>query len=180
MTGGINIYTVDRAQGMPAYQSAYYWVDVEGFDSPQGVKGRFMLTGLYGPDARTVAALKTHFNLPIRNGTSRLDTMEGGGLRGVATLGGSDVLLAEIRRGPGPCQQAAVTLNYISSPRQGGKPTLGRFPVMGESCQAELGTLRITAPAGDPLGAFPIVKTTGATEFRNGIFAFPAPEPIRQ
>lgn len=177
MTGGVNIYTVARAQGMPAYQSAYYWVDVEGFDSPQGVKGRFMLTGLYGPDAATVAALKTHYNLPIRNGTSRLEAVEGG-LRAVANVGGPDIIQAEIKRAATPCQPAAVTLNYVSTTRAGGKTTLGRFPVLGENCGAELVALRVTAPAGDPFAAFPIVKTTWAAEFRNGIFSFPAAEVV--
>lgn len=34
MTGAINIYQAERGYGLTPYQSAYFWVDVEGYDSP--------------------------------------------------------------------------------------------------------------------------------------------------
>src|SRR4249920_1991722 len=46
MTGGINIYQAERGYVIGQYQSAYFWVDIEGFDSPDGTKGRWMLAGV--------------------------------------------------------------------------------------------------------------------------------------
>ena len=43
MTGGINITSIERAYMFGPYSVAYFYVDVEGFDSPEGIKGRWML-----------------------------------------------------------------------------------------------------------------------------------------
>src|ERR1700744_2692803 len=58
MTGGINIYSVERGNVIAPYSAAYFYVDVEGFDSPDGIKGRWMLAGAYGPDPKTSEAIK--------------------------------------------------------------------------------------------------------------------------
>jgi hypothetical protein len=42
LTGGINIYQTERANSIGAYHAAYIWVDVDGYDSPDGAKGRFI------------------------------------------------------------------------------------------------------------------------------------------
>ena len=60
MTGGINIYQAERGYVIGPYQSAYFWVDVEGFDSPEGIKGRWMLAGVYGPVSYTHLTLPTN------------------------------------------------------------------------------------------------------------------------
>jgi hypothetical protein len=56
MTGGINIYSVERGYVIGPYSAAYLWVDIEGFDSPEGIKGRWMLAGAYGPQPKTSGA----------------------------------------------------------------------------------------------------------------------------
>ena len=43
MTGGITITSIERAYMFGPYSVAYFYVDVEGFDSPEGIKGRWML-----------------------------------------------------------------------------------------------------------------------------------------
>src|SRR5690242_18174068 len=43
MTGGINIYSAERGYVIGPYSAAYFYVDVEGFDSPEGIRGRWML-----------------------------------------------------------------------------------------------------------------------------------------
>src|SRR5262249_11957693 len=40
MTGAINIYQAEKGYVIGPYQSAYFWVDVEEFDSPEGIKVR--------------------------------------------------------------------------------------------------------------------------------------------
>ena len=42
MTGGINITSIERAYMFGPYSVAYFY-HVEGFDSPEGIKGRWML-----------------------------------------------------------------------------------------------------------------------------------------
>ena len=39
MTGGINIYSVERGYVIGPYSAAYLWVDIEGFDLSEGIKG---------------------------------------------------------------------------------------------------------------------------------------------
>ena len=63
MTGGINIYSAERGYPMGPYSAVYFYVDIEGFDSPEGIKGRWMLAGAYGPQAKTSAALKAFYGL---------------------------------------------------------------------------------------------------------------------
>ncbi len=58
MTGGINIYNTERGYVVGPYSAAYFWVDIEGFNSPDGVKGRWMLAGVYGPQPKTTAAFR--------------------------------------------------------------------------------------------------------------------------
>ena len=44
MTGGINIYYTKTSDPIN-WEAGYYWIDVEGFDAPDGTKGRFILAG---------------------------------------------------------------------------------------------------------------------------------------
>ena len=71
MTGGINIYYTKTSDPIN-WEAGYYWIDVEGFDAPDGTKGRFMLAGQYGP-ATTMANIvtgKPAFN-HVRVGSAR-------------------------------------------------------------------------------------------------------------
>ena len=73
MTGAINIYQTGKSYAFGPYQSAYFWVDIEGFDSPDGTKGRWMLAGVYGPEDKMHVALNEYYCLPVRLGTSRFE-----------------------------------------------------------------------------------------------------------
>src|SRR5262249_40523092 len=95
MTGGINIYQTEKAYVIGTYQSAYFWVDIEGFDSPEGIKGRWMLAGVYGPEEKTSAALKQYYGLPVRLGTSRFESTAEG-KRAIGTVNGQDFITAEV------------------------------------------------------------------------------------
>ncbi len=176
MTGGINIYSVEHGYGVGPYSAAYFYVDIEGFDLPQGIKGRWMLAGVYGPDANTSAALKKYMGLPVRQGSSHIETT-GGEAQAIGSLNGRDFVTAQFKPVAGSCQQVAILLNYVSLGPQAEQPVVTRIPLVGESCKAESASAKITAPSGDPFAAFPIVKVAGAGEFRNASFAFSAPQP---
>jgi len=173
MTGAINIYQAERGYGLTPYQSAYFWVDVEGFDSPSGVKGRWMLQGVYGPQEKTSIALREWEGFPVRNGTSRFEaTAEG--KRAMGTVNGQDFVTVEIKSVPGSCEPGSVTLNYPT--RKG----LIEIPATGDVCKAEPVSVEVTARPGDPFAAFRPVKVVWAIEFKNGAFSLPRPQPIGQ
>jgi hypothetical protein len=168
-TGAINIYTAQSGYGLTPYQSAYFWVDVEGFDSASGVKGRWMMQGVYGPQEKTSAAFREFFGLPVRNGMARLeDTADG--KRAIGTVNGQDFVTIEVRSttecGPGP-----VTLNYV------GPKGLTQIPASGEVCKAEPVAAEVHARPGDPFAAFRPVKLLWAIEVKNGSFSIARPQP---
>jgi hypothetical protein len=176
MTGGINIYSVDRASGISAYSAAYFYVDIEGFDSPEGIKGRWMLAGVYGPNAKTSAALKGYSGFPVRTGTSHIDTT-GEAKHAVGTLNGQDFVTADVKSVAGSCQPGTSLLNYVTLLPQAEQPVVTHIPFVGESCKAEAVSAKITAPPGDAFAAFTIAKVAGAGEFRNASFTFTTPQP---
>lgn len=170
MTGLINIYQADGGYGITPYQSVYFSVDVEGFDSASGIKGRWILQGAYGPEEVTSAALRTYLQLPVRNDTSRFERTAGA-IRAIGSVEGRDVVVAEIKPSGKPCQPASIAVNYPS--RKG----LIEIPVTGESCEAEPVSVDVVAPDGDDFAAFRPVKLLWASEFRNGAFSIARPLP---
>jgi hypothetical protein len=173
MTGGMNIYSVDRGM-FGAYSAAYFWVDIEGFDSPDGIKGRWMLAGAYGP--KTSAALKAHLGWPVRPGSSRLEpTAEG--KRAIGTINGQDFVTAEIKSMPGSCEKTAVLLNYVSMSSETKQVLVDKIPSTGDLCKAEPISAKVTAPSGDLFSMYPIAKVIGAYEYQNGSGTFTVPQP---
>ncbi len=54
ISGGLNIYLSGGGYDHPAYSRAYVWVDLAGFDSASGAKGRYVLWGVTGPGQRAL------------------------------------------------------------------------------------------------------------------------------
>jgi hypothetical protein len=179
MTGGINIYSAERGYVIGPYSAAYLWVDIEGFDSPEGVKGRWMLAGAYGPQPKTSAALTAYYGLPVRPGSARFEPTADG-KRAVATVDGHDVITAEIKAVPGSCEAAAISVNYESVSPETKQVSVLRIPFVGDACKAEPVSVKITAPPGDPFSAYPISKVVGASDIKNGSFAFTVPQPAKE
>lgn len=172
MTGAINIYQAERVYGLTPYQSAYFWVDIEGYDSPSGVKGRWMLQGIYGPDENTSAAFKEYIGLPVRNGTSRIEqTAEG--KTAIGTINGRDFVTVAIKPS-NECEISAVSLNYLSP------IGLTEIPATGTVCKAEALSATVHAPKGDPFAPFQVAKVIWAVEFKDGAFSITRPRPLSQ
>jgi hypothetical protein len=176
MTGGINIYSAERGYPMGPYSAVYFYVDIEGFDSPEGIKGRWMLAGVYGPEAKTSAALKAFYGLPVRPGTSRVEPTADG-KRAIGSVNGQDFVTAEIKLVPGPCKAGDALLNYVSLSPQAEGISVIKIPFVGDSCKAEPVSAKVTAASGDPFSAYPISKVIRAGEFKNASFAFTSPQP---
>jgi hypothetical protein len=72
MTGGINLYNAGEGYGFGPYSAFYLYVNIKGFDSADGTKGRWMLQAFYGgPDTKMSAALHQYYGLPVRAGEPR-------------------------------------------------------------------------------------------------------------
>ena len=176
MIGGISIYQAPKGYGITPYQSAYFWVDIEGFDSPQGTKGRWMLQGVYGPADQTVNALRAFYGFPVRNGTSRIeDTAERTHATGM--LNGQPFVTVEIKPMPDPCQNVSGTLNYLGLVEKTQQIVMNQIPYTVDVCKAEVLSVKMTAPPGDPLAAFHPAKVLWAAEFQKGAFSFSRPLP---
>jgi hypothetical protein len=176
MTGGINIYQAPNGYGITPYQSAYFWVDIEGFDSPQGTKGRWMLQGVYGPEAKTANALREFYGFPVRNGTSRLEeTAES--KRAMGILDGQPFVTVEIKPMPDPCQNISGLLNYPGVVEKTKQIMINQIPYTLDLCKAEVISVKVTAPPGDPFAALHPAKVLGAVELKNGAFSFSRPVP---
>ena len=173
MTGAINIYQATGGYGLGPFQSAYFWVDVEGFDSASGIKGRWMLEGVYGPHEKATSAMRDWEGFPVRNGTSRFEPIPQG-RRAIGTVNGQDFVTVTVKSIPDSCQPGAVTLNYLT--RKG----LIEVPAAGDVCKAEPISVEVHARPDDPFAAFRPVKTLWAIEFKNGAFSDPRPLSLNQ
>ena len=170
-TGAINIYQASKGYGITPYQSVYFWVDVEGYDSPDGTKGRWMLAGAYGPQEKTSAALREN-GFPVRNGTSRFEATDQG-KRAIGTVNGKDVVTVEIKSSSEPCDVASGLLKYPTMAAN--KLVVTEIPYVGDVCKAEPVSVTVTAPENDPFAAFKPVKTLWAVEFKNAAFSINRP-----
>lgn len=177
MTGGINIYQVAQGRVIGPYQSAYLWLDLEGFDSPEGYKGRWMLAGVYGPEAKTSEALRAYYGLPVRCGTSRFETTPKR-RRAIGSLDGQDIIKTEIIPSSDDYVWAAVLLNYVSLSPDTGGVIVNHIPVVAEVRPAQPVSVDISAPARDPFAGHAIARLDWGLEVRNGSFSFSLPRAM--
>ena len=162
LSGGINIYQASGGYGVGPYQSAYFWVDVDGHDSSSGVKGRWMMEGVYGPDPRPAATLVEYAGFPVRSGGSRF--VDDGKIRqAIGSVAGHDFVSVKIKTST-DCSPAASMLTYTTH------KGLIEIPFTGSMCKAEPVSVDVTARAGDPFAAFKPQKILWAAEVKDAIF----------
>lgn len=172
MTGGIAVYKSDGGYGISPYDSAYGYVDIEGFDTAQGSKGRWILQGMYGPDEKVAAAVRGAYGWTVRAGEVTItETMRG--RRGVATIAGRDVLDVEVNLGALPCSPVGGINHYVAG--TAAKPVVNQIPFAGQWCAGEPVKANVVAPADDPFAALVPAKIIWAGEFRDGAIAFTRP-----
>jgi hypothetical protein len=179
MTGGINITSIERAYMFGPYSVAYFYVDVEGFDSPEGIKGRWMLAGVFGPQTEPSAALKAYYGWPVRPGASRVET-SADAKRAIGTVNGQDFVTVEYKSVPGVCKPAAFLLNYISLSPETKQVGVLRVPAVGDMCKADLVSAKVDAPSGDPFSDYSISKVVGVSEAKNASSALGMLQPAKE
>jgi hypothetical protein len=175
MAGGIVIYETGKSYGLGGYTSMYFYVNVEGYDSPEGTKANWMLQGVYGPDQRVASALKAHYRLPVRTGAAATEsTAEGRRYTGM--INGQSIATAEIKGGA--CEPSQAFEHYPAFDARTNEVVLLEIPEVGDWCNAEVKSLDVRPPAGDPFSAFKVKSVTWAGEFRNWSFSFARPKVL--
>lgn len=178
LTGGINIYRTTGGFGLGAYSAAYLWVDLEGVDTPDGAKGRWILASVYGPQ-KVVTSFKQFYGGGHRLGSSRQEASDGGGVRAVGTLdGGKDVVAVEVKINNEQCAPAAGGGNYFSTMPETGQLVHLPLAFAGDVCPAEVVSAKVVAPEGDVFAKFQPKTVTWAVAIKGGSVALsPAERP---
>jgi hypothetical protein len=174
--GMVVVYKASSPGMLGDYSASYITLDVEGFDSPSGTKGRWMLAGLYGPSDRAFQAIRGMFGPAVRQGSSRIvDTP--GSQRGYASVDGADVLSIEVRPRPEPCSVVGGSVNYLAAGNGRGVTVV---PIASSLllCGADPVGLKITARAGDPISQIGAIRVVGAALVRDLSAAF-SPAQVR-
>jgi len=174
MSGGINVYTADQGYGLAPYSAFYFYVHVKGLDSSDGTKARWMLQGVYGPDARVPAALRKYYGMPVRAGESRLETKEASTV-GIGALAGQDVVRLVAAPKPATVRSVAGTINFPGRLETTREIVVLEMPYIADICDADPVSIDLSAPAGDALNKVMPVKMLGGFAFKNFTFAFPKP-----
>jgi acetoacetate decarboxylase len=106
----LNMYHVQHVVGLVPYTASYLWINVDGFDSPDGTKGRWMAQGWYGPEPVPTVA-KTQMGFPVQLGVTRVEHT-GNQLHAVLNKDGADLIDATITIKEGNPAPASTVLNY--------------------------------------------------------------------
>jgi hypothetical protein len=169
-TGAINIYQAERGYGVSPYQSGYAWIDVEGHDSADGTKARYILKSGIGPE-NSYVALSALFRSDAVLGGTQLE--DGDVKRGIGIRKGQPWVQIEIKSS-GECQPVAGTLNYPISAAQ-----MIQIPYAAEACTAEPVSAKIMLPNGEKGAALQPTKLLWAAELKDTRFAFTNPVTMK-
>jgi hypothetical protein len=136
---GLNMYRTQQVVGLVPYTASYLWINVDGFDSPDGTKGRWMAQGWYGPDPVS-STLRTQGGFPVQLGTTKLER-DGNRVHAVLASDGVDLIDASITLKEEKPAAAAGLLNYPTLSRNLAQPApsavvVNRIPFSGEATPA--------------------------------------------
>jgi hypothetical protein len=179
VSGGFNLYTADKGYGLAPFTAFYFYVHVKGFDSSDGTKARWLLQGVYGPEARVPAALRKYYGFPVRTGESRLESKEASTI-GIVTLAGQEVVRTVVSPRRSTCKSEASAVNFLGQLEKTHEIVVLQMPYIAEICEADPMSIDISAPADDPLNTVKPFEMVGAFAFENFTFAFPGAASAQQ
>jgi hypothetical protein len=119
-------FPVSAAAGLVPYTGSYLWIDVEGFDSPDGTKGRWMVQGWYGPEP-VPSAIRNYMGLPVQLGVTTYQR-DGDRVHAALSSDGVNVIDATITLKEGPIHRSGF-LNYLALGRNLTQPAPSAFVV---------------------------------------------------
>ncbi len=171
---GLNMYRTGPVVGLVPYTGSYLWANVEGFDSPDGTPGRWMMQGWYGPEAMTKAAQQSGF--PVTLGETRYQR-NGNALHAVLNSDGADLIEAAITLNATKPMAGSVYLKYpvlarkvAGAPASGSEVAVNRIPAFGEVFPATPGELHLRLRDGDPAKVIHPKRVLNALHFRGTAF----------
>lgn len=144
VTGGFQVYTSGGGEGVAAYTRSYVWVDLAGYDSLTGNKGRFIL---WLADTTHAAKMGTigYITVPGEVTLSEAD----GVLAGKVVVDGKQMLEGSVEAGE--CGAGTGVINYPSVPKGADGMAVTQYAFAGKFCGAKMIGLKITVPDGHPL-----------------------------
>ena len=123
---GLNMYQTSEAVGLVPYTASYLWIDVDGFDSPDGTKGRWMVQGWYGPEP-VPSAIRNYMGVPVQLGVTNYQR-DGDRVHASLISDGVNLIDATITLTGGPIHKSGF-LNYLASGRNLAQPAPSAFVV---------------------------------------------------
>jgi hypothetical protein len=175
---GLNMYRTQQVVGLAPYTASYLWIDIEGFDGPDGTKGRWMAQGWYGPEP-VPSAIRNYMGLPVQLGVTHYQR-DDNRVRAVLSSDGVDLIDATITLKAGPVPAARV-LNYPALGRNLAQPALSAIVVnrvlgFGEITLATPVSMEFHFRETDAVKGIQPKRLLDAVYVRNTASAFGAPE----
>jgi hypothetical protein len=176
-TAFLNMYRANTVSGLGPYTATYITVDVQGFDSADGTKGRFMVRGWYGTEP-VAAAFREVLGFPVTIGTTTVERKDNV-VSAVLKSNGVPVIEARIAV-TGKTGKIGGVLNYPTwrqIPTADGRHILfsellvHRIPFRGDLTPADPVAVNFKVPDTDPLMKLQPRQLLGAAYFRGDSIA---------
>lgn len=172
ISGGINVYTSGGGYATEPYTRAYVWADLEGHDSANGSKGRWIL---WGATSGGLEKMNLYYDNIIVAGQASV-TENGNKTIGVASVGGSQILNVEIELSDEPCGEASGILNYPVMVDTSGKLGVETFTWVADICGATATKVDFNVASDHPLSKFKPTAVIWAAQAKNLSFGSKPPQ----
>ena len=177
VSGLFGVYRMPHAYGLPPYTAGYAAVEIEGFDSADGSKGRWMLQGAYG-GAPVAMAIRTRYGWPLGPGEGRLEQRESS-KRGTLMIGGSPVVEVEVARTTEGCRSVAGIVHFVAPNPAGSGLIINEIPYTGKSCPATPVSVKVGGSANELFRSLQPKSLTWGAELYEMSVAFTQPRMKR-
>jgi acetoacetate decarboxylase len=177
---GLNMYRTQEVIGLVPYTAGYLWIDIEGFDSPDGTKGRWMVQGWYGPEP-VPSAIRNYMGLPVQLGVTKYQR-DDNRVHAALSSDGVNLIDATITLKDGPIHMGRV-LNYpalgrnLTQPAPSSGFVVNRIPTFNEITPANPVSLEFHFRETDAAKGLQPRRLLNAFYVTGAALAFGVPEP---
>lgn len=172
----LNMYRAQQTVGLVPYTATYLVINVDGFDSPDGTKGRWMVQGWYGPEP-VPTVLRNQAGVPVQLGATRYER-DGNRIHTVLTAGGADLIEATIELKDekpvvvgGLLNYPAAAHNLATTAQLGSDVVVNRIPFAGELTPATPVSVELRLRDSDVAKVIRPKKLLQAAYYKGGAFA---------
>jgi hypothetical protein len=174
---GLNMYHAQHAVGLVPYTASYLWVNLAGFDSSDGTKGRWMVEGWYAPEP-VPTVFKNQLGIPVQLGITRFER-SGNRLHAILNSGNVDLIDAAIEvKDTNPISSNTV-LKYpawrknvpaAASREPASDIVVNRIPITGELTPASVVSLEFHLQSSDAAKVLQPKRLLDAMYFKSTAF----------